>query len=58
MENGKNRNDEGTAMIPFYRHEIEMFRQERRGKWLSWGIVALLVLLLASNAAWIIRALA
>ncbi len=57
MENGKITNEEGAAMIPYYRHEIELFRLERRGKRLSWAIVAGLVLLVASNAAWIVYAL-
>ena len=51
------KNEEGAEMIPYYVHEMEMYRMERRGKRLTWAIIAGFVLLVASNAAWIVHAL-
>ena len=57
MNSEKITNEEGAAMIPYYVHEMEMFRMERRGKRLTWAVIAGVVLLVASNAAWIAHAI-
>ena len=57
MNSEKITNEEGAAMIPYYAHEMAMCRMERRERRLTWAIIAGVVLLVASNAAWIVHAL-
>lgn len=49
------KNEENAEMIPYYAHEMEMTRMEIRANRLFRAIVAGIVLLVATNAAWIIK---
>ena len=48
-------NEEKVATIPFFAHEGEMCRMERINKRLVIAVVAVVVALVATNAAWLIH---
>ena len=52
-EKGK-KDIENSLTIPFAVHESAMSRAERLTKWLVWVIVLLIVLLVGTNAGWLI----
>ncbi len=46
------REGDDVATIPFYQHEALMFQNERKVKRLTWALIAAVILLIVSNAAW------
>lgn len=53
-ENCKKNKDIGLTMIPFAAHQAEMSRSERQHKALVWIIVLFILLLVGTNAGWLI----
>ena len=49
------KNEENAEMIPFYAHCMEMTRMEIKAKRLFRATVAAILLLVVTNAIWIIR---
>lgn len=47
--------DGEVAVIPYYLHELRMFRMERKSKRLTVAVIVTLILLIGTNAAWVIN---
>ena len=53
-DGGRTAENRDVAMIPYFAHEGEMARMERVGKRLWIAVILLIVLLVGTNAGWLI----